>query len=332
MRLKKVSLKVIAEELNVSIATVSLVLSGKNKKGRIGLELEKKILSMASELNYLPNSLAKGLKMGRSKTLGLIVADVSNAFFGTLAFHIQEYAEKEGYTIIITNTNEQVKRMDKMIRLLKGRQVDGLIITPTEHSEELIEELVTDQIPFVLVDRSFPVINTNCVLINNYEISYKATQKLIEQGCKNIALLNYKQNLFHTNERKRGYIEALQDAKIYKPEYLKEVRYAYLRTDIEKAMEELIAAHTDGVFFATNSISILGVKDLVKKNIDIRNNIKLMCFDESDAFYVLPFTIPFIKQPIEKMAQRAIQVLISQIEEKSPAIEKCFIEAELILN
>jgi LacI family transcriptional regulator len=330
--LKRVSLKVIAEELSVSVATVSLVLSGKNERGRVSQEVEKKILNKAAELNYMPNSFAKGLKMGRSKTLGLIVADVSNVFFGTLALHIQEYAEKEGYAVIIANTNEQEEKMEKMIKLLTSRQVDGLIVTPTEKSEKLIERLIVDKMPFVLVDRSFPTINTNFVMINNYEISYQATQKLIERGCRNIGLLNYHQNMYHTNERKRGCIEALQQANIYHPENVKEVRYENLKKDVENGIKELVKNKIDGIFFTTNSISILGVKNLVKQNVDIRNSMKMVCFDENDAFYLLPFSVPFIKQPIEKMGQRAIQLLIDQIEKQNSTTEKYIVDAELIIK
>ena len=91
----------IANELGVSIATVSLVLNGKDGNGRVSKATATRILDKAQELNYAPNNLAKSLKMGKSKTIGLIVADISNVFFGTLALHIQNYAQKKGYTIII---------------------------------------------------------------------------------------------------------------------------------------------------------------------------------------------------------------------------------------
>jgi LacI family transcriptional regulator len=235
----KVSLKLIAKEMGVSAATVSLVLNGKNGNGRVGKEISQKILDKAKELNYTPNNLAQGLKMGKSKAIGLIVADISNIFFGTLALHIQNCAQQKGYTVIIGNTNEQLPEMEKMINILKSRQVDGLIMTPTEGSEELILGLAKEKMPMVLVDRAFPSIKTNSVLINNYEISYKAAQELIKRGCKNIALLTYKQDHFHINERKRGCLEALKDAKIYKAENIKEVRYENLKEDIDQAISQL---------------------------------------------------------------------------------------------
>lgn len=332
--MERVSLKRIAEEVGVSIATVSLVLNGKDKEGRVSKETASKILDKATELNYMPNTLAKGLKLGRSKTIGLIVADISNVFFGTLALYIQEYAEKDGYAIIIANTNEQVKRMEKMIRLLKSRQVDGLIITPTEGSEYLIKDLIKYKMPLVLVDRSYPNLPVNSVLINNYEISYKATKQLIQQGCKNIAFITYKQDHFHINERKRGYYEAVKEAGLYKADNIQEVRYDFLRSDIDRVISYLVKKEEkiDGIFFATNSISVAGVRSLYKYNFVIQRDIQIMCFDESDAFYLVPIPVPFVKQPIEEMAQHAVHILMDQIEGKNLEVEKCFLDAELVLR
>ena len=185
----------------------------------------------------------------------------------------------------------------------------------------------------VLVDRSFPELHVSSVLINNYEISYYSTQQLINRGCKNPAFVSYKQDQFHTNERKRGFIKAVKEAGIYKTENVKEVRYQYLDDDINNAIYELInnVEKNDGIFFATNSLSIAGIKSLLKHNIDIQKDVQVMCFDESEAFNLLPFSIPFIKQPIEEMAKKALKLLINQIEKKGNEIEKSFIDAQLIM-
>ena len=333
--MSRVSLKTIANELDVSTATVSIVLSGKNIKGRVSEETSKKILDKAKELNYMPNTLAKGLRMGSSKTIGLVIADISNIFFGALALHIQEYAEKEGYAVIIVNTSEQFDKMERMIKLLKGRQVDGLIITPTENSKSLINDLKTERVPFVLVDRTFPDLKVNSVLINNYDISYRATQQLIKQGCRNVGLVTYKQDQFHINERKRGCVEALKDAGLYNSDNIKEVRYDFLKSDIENEIFNLINNNNkvDGIFFTTNSISINGVKSLIENNINIPTEIKIMCFDESDAFYLLPYTLPFIKQPIEQMAIESIKLLMDSIQTGKGinGVKKRILDAELVV-
>ncbi len=333
----KVSLKVLANEVGVSVATVSLVLSGKGKNGRVSKKTAQKIIDKANELNYVPNSLAKGLKMGQSETIGLIVADISNVFFGTLALHIQNYAEKHGYTVIIGNTNERVEEMAKMINLMNARQVDGLIITPTEGSDKLVKHLIDNNKPLVLIDRSFPELNADSVLINNFEISYTSTKQLIRQGCRNIAFVTYKQDHYHINERRRGFTEAMKDEGTYNAENIREVRYEFLRSDMEKAISYIISKKEkiDGVFFATNSLSLAGVKSLLEQHVAVQKDIQVMCFDESEAFYLLPISFPFIKQPIEEMGKRAITLLVNQIEnngKKETEVEHCVIKAELVLS
>lgn len=331
--MERVSLKVIAREVGVSTATVSLVLNGKNKNGRVSNEVSMKILDKATELNYIPNSLAKGLKMGNSKSIGLIVADISNVFFGTLALHIQNYAEKEGYTVIIGNTNEKLEEMQQMIGFLNSRQVDGLIITPTEGSELLTKALMESKKPIVLVDRSFSELNVATVMINNYEICYRSTLQLIERGCKNPAFISYKQDQFHTNERKRGFVEAMKGAGIFNEENIKEVSYHTLKEDIDNVMTQLMEKNgkVDGIFFATNSISIAGIRSLLKHGVMVQKDIQVMCFDESEAILLFPFRIPYIKQPIEEMAKKALRLLIDQIEKNDTSNKKFFIEAELII-
>ncbi|MDI9604272.1 MAG: LacI family DNA-binding transcriptional regulator, partial [Bacteroidota bacterium] len=270
--MKRVSLKDIAKELGVSTATVSLVLNGKNEKGRVSKKMTQKILDKAAELNYVPNTLAKGLKMGKSRTIGLIVADVSNLFFGTLALYIQIFAEEKGYSVIIGNTNEQLKAMENAINFLYARQVEGLIITATEKSQHLLQKLTNTKMPFVLVDRSFPELSVTSVLINNYEISYRSTEQLIQKGCKRIGLVTYKQDHYHINERRRGCEDALKHAGMYDPDIMEEVRYDFLESDTRRAIGNLMSKKDkiDGVFFTTNSISINGVKELIKNNINIQ--------------------------------------------------------------
>lgn len=331
--MERVSLKVIARELGVSTATVSLVLNGKNQNGRVSKDVSEKILAKAAELNYVPNSLAKGLKMGHSKSIGLIIADISNVFFGTLALHIQNFAEQMGYTVIIGNTNEDPEEMLKMITFLNSRQVDGLIITPTEGGEFMVKALLEKEKPLVLVDRTYSDIHVASVMINNFEISYCSTRQLLNRGCINPAFISYKQDQFHTNERKRGYLEAMQDAGLSVTDKIKEVSYQNLQEDMDGAIEELLqmSPKVDAIFFATNSISISGIRSLLKKGLLVQKDIQVMCFDESEAILLFPFRVPYVRQPIEEMAKHAIELLISQIERNEKPDRQIVLEAELIV-
>lgn len=329
--MKRTSIKNIAEQLGISNATVSLVLSGKEKEGRVSKELAEKIRHTAKEMNYQPNGIARSLRMGRSQTIGLIVADISNLFFGSLAFCIQEELEKYGYTVIIANTNENVDKMGNMINTLVNRQVDGFIIIPTENSEKHIQELVDNHVPLVLIDRYFPFIRTNYVVTDNYRASLEATKLMIGKGCTNIVLLTYRNNLPHILERNSGYQDALTYAGLRDNICMKEIRYSNIKEDVKSAIDELFGegSEVDGVLFATNSISMLGIRNLMHKGINIPNDVKVVCFDKSDAFDLMSIPIPYILQPIEEMGKRSVDILIKQIEQGCKDIEELKLPAEL---
>ncbi|MDR2058271.1 MAG: LacI family transcriptional regulator [Dysgonamonadaceae bacterium] len=315
----RISMKDIARELGVSIATVSLVLNGKDKDGRVGKEMAEKIRRKAKEMNYEPNNLARGLRIGVSNTIGLIVADISNLFFANLAFHIQEQAEKFGYSVIITNTNESNLKLEKMITILKNKLVDGFIIVPTEHGESLIQNLVKRNMPVVLIDRYFPNLNVSSVIVDNYNASKKALRCLINQGCRNIGLVIYKSDLQHMLDRKKGYVDELQNAGLYNPALIKEINYSSITDDITIAMESLLSRENevDGIFFATNTLSMLSIKYMLDMNIKLYEEIKVVCFDKSDAFDFTSLHISYIQQPIAEMGTNAVGLLVEQMKRKS---------------
>ncbi len=324
--MSKVLLKDIAKELGVSSATVSLVLNGKEKEGRVSKIMADKIRQKAIDMNYEPNNLARSLRVGKTYTIGLIVADISNIFFSSLAFHIQEYAEELGYAVIIANTNESDVKMERMIDVLRSRQVDGFIIVPTENGEPIIEDIVKRKIPLVLLDRAFPNVQANHVVIDNYQASRNAVQYLLEKGCKRPALFIYDTCLMHMQERKRGYIDAMKSAGLYNPDLIKEVRFSNLKCDIEKGLDDLVKGkdkeHIDAVYFATNTISMLGVKHLMDLKINIKEDLKIVCFDKSDAFDFIDFPMPYIVQPIPEMGKYAVDLLVQQIDKVKPVISK----------
>ena len=136
---KKVSIQDIADKLGVSKGTVSLVLSGKAEGSRISDEMSKKVKETAEEMNYQPNEIARSLSTGKTMTIGVIVTDISNEFFGNLTFHIQEQAKKYGYTVITTNTNESLDEFSNAVTTLLNKQVDGIIFVPVDNGRQIAE-------------------------------------------------------------------------------------------------------------------------------------------------------------------------------------------------
>lgn len=329
--MKRVSLKHIADKVGVSNATVSLVLSGKEKEGRVSKEVAEKIKRTAQEMNYHPNSVARSLRVGKTKTICLILADISNLFFASLAFHVQEEAEKYGYTIIIANTNESVDKMRTIINMYLNRQVDGFLVVPAENSEDDIQRLVDNNISLVLIDRYFPFINCNYVVIDNYKASFEATKLLLDNGCEKIALITYKNKLPHVLERKSGYMDAMTYAGMGNCVCVKEIRYSHFNEDINRVIAELFENNNnvEGIFFSTNSISMEGLKCLRRKGVLIPKDVKVVCFDKSEAFDLLPDPIPYVLQPIADIGKKAVEIIVNLMEGDPVAVQSIKMQSTL---
>ncbi|QNL50566.1 substrate-binding domain-containing protein [Olivibacter sp. SDN3] len=330
---KKVSLKDIAKAVGVSTALVSYVLNNKEKEARVGKEIAEVIRKKAAELNYQPNQIAKSLKSGKSFTIGLIVADISNPFFANIARTIEDEAKKHNYTVIFGSSDENAEKSLDLINVLVKRQVDGFIIAPTEHSEPQINYLTESNIPFVLIDRYFPKVETNYVATDNFSAAYEATTHLINNGYKHIGMIAYKSGLIHMQERVRGYTTALKDAKAG-ASLLKEVDYNNVSLDVEKKIAELIHARQkiDALFFATNTLSIHGLKYLNKKQWKVPGDVAVVCFDEGDAFDFFYCPLTYVEQPLIRVGKEAVGLLIEQINDHVTEKKQLALASRLVVR
>ena len=307
----RVSLKDIAARTDVSIATVSYVLNGLQKEKRIGAEVAKKIHDAAIELNYQPDEIAKSLRTGSTKSIGLVVADIANPFFSQLARIIEDIAFSYGYTVLFGSSDEDESKSEALVKFLLSRRVDGLLIVPTEGTINMVRSLYKKKIPMVLIDRYFPEVNTNYVILDNYKAAFDATMLLIQRGYKRICMVAYKSELIHMKDRKRGYTDALNESGLEMNGCITEIRYEHTQSDIDLAINTLLANEkkTDAIFFATNALSVSGLVTIAKNNIQIPEQIAVVGFDGGDVFDLYRTPLTFVKQPIEEMGQEAFKVL-----------------------
>ncbi|MEM7486890.1 MAG: LacI family DNA-binding transcriptional regulator [Bacteroidota bacterium] len=329
---KRVSLKDIAKKAGVSIATVSYVLS-KQKNSGVSAEVSDKIRKIAKELNYRPNQIAKSLQSGKSHTIGLIVADISNPFFAQIARIIEDEAKKNGYTVIFGSSDEKASKSGDLIKFLLNRQVDGFIIAPSEASENQLRNLKEQKVPFVLIDRYFPNMETNFVTINNQKAAFDAIKRLKENGKERIGMIAYDTQLHHMQERVKGYKDAITSEE-YEDQLLHEVEFSKTKESVPKAIDELLnGAHPiDAIFFATNTLGITGLKHLNERNIKVPDDIAVIVFDESEAFDFFYCPLTYVKQPLPDLAKKAVNVLVEQIDKPSHKLSKIQLEAELIIG
>lgn len=211
--MNNVTLKKIAEILGISITTVSKAL--KNYPD-VSTKTKKAVLELAEELHYTPNSFAVNLRTKESKTIGLIIPEVVHHFFSNVINGIIEEAEKNGYLVIILQSNESLALEKKQVDLLLNKRVDGIIMSLSNQSnfDDHIKEIIARGIPFVLFDKISKLINCSKVIIDDQKAAFEAVEHLILKGCKKIAHIRGPINPQNAIDRFLGYKKALEHYKI----------------------------------------------------------------------------------------------------------------------
>ena len=333
MKPKKIALSDIARQAGVSTALVSYVISGKEKEGRVGLEIAQKIRDIAKELNYQPNLLAKSLRDGRTYTIGLIIADISNPFFANIAREIEDESRRNGYTVIIGSCDENADKAWDLLNVLINRQVDGFIIVSAENSEKLVLHLQELRIPFVLLDRHFPVFETDFVVTNNAKASFDACTHLIGQGYRRIGFVAYRSAMFHSRERIRGYREALIDKGII-PEagWLKEVQFTAIEPEIRTAIDELKKGESsiDAIIFSTYGLAVNGLTYFNELRLRVPDDLGVVSFGQAEVFDLYYCPISFMRQPIDVLGKRAVEVLMERLQNPAGLRQQITIDAQLV--
>lgn len=331
--MKKTSLKDIAQKAGVSIALVSYVLNGKEKETRVGEVIAKKVREIAKDLNYQPNQLAKSLRSGKTYTIGLIIADISNPFFANIARVVEDEAKRSGYTVIIGSCDENADKSWDLLTVLINRQVDGFIIVSCEGSENHIRFLKERKMPFVLLDRHYPNIQTDFVATNNYKASYDATQHLIDRGYERVRLIAYKSDMFHMAERVRGYRQALSDNHIqFHQNWAQEVIFETTEHDVKKAIDEILSAdqRVEALIFATYGLAINGLKYMNELRLKVPSDLAIVSFGQAEVFDLYYCPITYLRQPLESLGKTAVGYLLAKFENPEAAPKQTLMEAKLI--
>jgi len=333
MNKKKTSLKDIAQKAGVSTALVSYVLNGKEKESRVGEEIAARVRQIASELNYQPNYLAKSLRSGRTRTLGLIIADISNPFFANIARIVEDEAKKNDYTVIIGSSDEDADKSWDLINVLINRQVDGFIIVSSEHTEEQIQYLKNRNIAFVLLDRYFPDIDTDYVALDNYQAAYQAGLHLVEGGYRHVGFVAYRSQLFHMQERIRGYVDALRGSEAgFCTEWLTEVEFTNVDLEVRAGIDLMLAAEKpiDALIFATYRLAISGLKYVNELGLNVPDDLAIVSFGQAEAFDLYYCPVTYLQQPMEALGKTSVDLLINKLKDPQQERKQILMEATLI--
>ena len=333
--MKALSIKDIALKANVSITTVSFIINGKAKEKSISDAVIKKVQQIIIDSGYKPNQIARSLRTGNSNIIGLIVEDISNSFFARIARLVEDKAYKKGYKIIYSSTENNVEKAQELINLFKSRKVDAYIISPIKGIEEEIQILKDEQKPVIFFDRNLPALNTNYVGANHFEASYQAIESFIKQGKRNIALVTTDIDVQQIAERFEGYKKALNDYALPFNEDL--VLQIPFKQDEAVTIEQLIDlfknTSVDAVLFATNYLTISGLKALKQINKKLDDQFAIIGYDDHEAFELHTPGISTIQQPLEEIAETIIKLILNQLTSKTKLPDQqIIIPAKLIIR
>ncbi|KLT69761.1 MULTISPECIES: LacI family DNA-binding transcriptional regulator [Flavobacterium] len=333
--MRRITIKDIATEAQVSISTVSFVINGKGEKMAISPAVIKKVQEVAEKLQYRPSMIASSLRTGKTRSIGLIVEDISNQFFADLARVIEDEAKNIDYRVFYCSTGDDDQRCEELVQSLLQANVEGFIITPTKNLEKSIDLLLKLQKPVVLIDRYFANQEVSHVVMDNYEGSYSATKFLINKGRKNIAVVNTKSEMIQMKLREKGYTDALKEEGIYDEALTLHLDY---HTDEQSRIDSI--AHffqqnpkIDGVLFLANYMGLAGLQAFRGMGYRIPDDLSVISFDDHDSFKLHTPTISVVAQPINDIGIKSIELLMSQMTDfDSFTVEKVLKKGTLIVR
>lgn len=311
-----VNLKRLAQELNLSIATVSRALQDSYE---VSPQTKERVKALAAELNYEPNAYASSLRRNISKTIGVVIPEVNNHFFSLAINGIEEVARQSGYHVLIYLTHDDYEREVAITQYLTGGRVDGILMSVASESQEFghLQKLQASKPAIVFFDRVCEALNTANVTTNDYESGYQATQHLIEAGCRHIAHLLISGNLSIGRMRMQGYLAALQDNGIAFDETL--VFDGNGSDEYNTArITELLSGRpeVDGVFASVERLAISSYQACKALGRSIPGDVKIIGFSNLGVASLLDPALTTITQPAYEIGKEAATILLRAIEKK----------------
>ncbi|GAA4379551.1 LacI family DNA-binding transcriptional regulator [Hymenobacter koreensis] len=332
--MKPVNLKKLAEELNLSIATVSRAL---NDRYDIAQATKDRVRELANKLNYEPNPYASSLRRHKSRTIAVVIPEVANHFFSLAINGIEEIARGNNYHVLIYLTHEEYQREASIVRLLAGGRVDGVLLSVASRSHDLnhLDLLRERGIPMVFFDRVHADMDTAKVTTDDYESGYKATRHLLDAGCRTVAHLTLAGSLTISRRRMHGYIDALRDFGLPYDETLVVPAQLSKPEDIQ-AIEALLTHRPaiDGIFACVESLAMCSYEACRNLGRAIPADVKVIGFSNLEMAALLDPPLTTITQPAYNIGREAARILFQAVNKNRPILPTHSLElkSELIVR
>ena len=330
---RKITLKHIARELEVSISTVSKALKNSEEISR---DTKEKVQAFAKLYNYKPNNVAISLKNKRTKNIGVIIPEIVHHFFTTVFRGIEKYANQKGYNVIVCVSDESFDKEVINMELLANGSVDGFIMalsaeTQLKNDYNHLKEVTEQGIPLVLFDRVTDEVACDKVLINDREIARQAVNKLLNQGRKRIALVTTDNYLNVSNKRARGYFDALEGRNQAIDENLiVKLPYTYLGMDKIPIQAFFEKEKVDAAFCVNEMFAVHCMRVAQDMGLKVPEDISFIGFTDGILSKYASPTLTTVAQHGEQMGEIAAKMLIERVEQENEDDEDEIFQTKVI--
>ena len=302
----------VANRAGVSPATVSRVLHGASN---VRPDTRARVEHAIQQLGYVPSAVAQSLRSKRTRSIALLVSDVTNNFWTTVARGVEDVAQRHRYSVLLCNTDEDLAKQCQYLDVLIRQQVDGVIIAPYDSNPQHLDGLRSRNIPTVVVDRQVDGWDVDSVMSDSVAGSRALVQHLLSLGHRHIGVLSGPGTTSTAQDRIAGYCLALSEAGV--PIDPRLIRHGEFRTTSgEELMHQLLdeGLAPSAIFAANNAIAMGVINALGKRGLRIPQDIALVCFDDlPDASHLFPF-LTVVAQPVYDLGVNAAQLLLSRLE------------------
>jgi DNA-binding LacI/PurR family transcriptional regulator len=326
----KVTIYDVAKRAGVSIATVSKVIN--NQTGNMRDSTKRRVQKAMEELNYHPNIMASALMGKGTKTVGLLVPDISNPFFSEIAGIIENRAHERGYSVILCSTGENEEKEKKYVELLQNKLIDGFIIGSTFQNKNILAELIQNRLPVVLLTQDDPSIDAPKVIVDDFKGGYEATIHHLQNGHCKIAIIS-EQWALSSVKRTEGYLQALKTYGIEpKPEYMIKTRGSI--PNGMKALDDFfrLPDPPTAIFACNDQLAIGVILGAKEKGIPIPGQLSLVGFDDTILARATYPRLTTVAQPISELGNSAVDLLIDKIQTGRFQSQRILYNPELIIR
>jgi len=311
-----ITIRKIAKDLQLAVSTVSKALSDSYE---ISAETKRRVLEYAEKLDYVPNLYASSLKQRKSHNIAVVVPEVADSFFSSAINGIESVAQTKGYHVIVYLTHEDLKKEEAILRDFRGGRVDGVLISVSGGAKRNspIHDLSAKKFPLVFFDRACEEVEAAKVLTDDFESGYKATQHLIDRGCKKIAFLGTSEDLEIIDLRRMGYESALLSNKIKsKKKFI--LRCGNSEEENYSLIHKLLCRkdRPDGIMGSIEKLATLSYTLCYDLKLKISRDIKIVGFSSLPFASLLNPSLTTITQPAFEMGRTAATLLFNILENK----------------